>query len=184
MIYTFMADGCEEVEALAVVDLLRRADLEVELVSIHNREITEGSHGIGIRNDAMLKDIFVDASDVLFLPGGGIGTKNLKACEELGRLLLSHHGKGGRIAAICAAPSVLGVLGILEGKRATCYPGFEDQLKGAVCTADPVVTDGTVTTSRGMGTSILLGLELVKLLRDEQTSAELAEKIMLPAQTA
>ena len=79
----------------------------------------------------MLKDIFVDAADTLFLPGGGVGTKNLKACEELSKLLVSHNAKGGRIAAICAAPSALGILGILEGKNATCYPGFEDQLKGA-----------------------------------------------------
>lgn len=179
MIYAFMADGCEEVEALAVVDLLRRADLEVELVSIHNKEMTEGSHGIGIRNDVMLKDIFVEAADTLFLPGGGRGTKNLKGCEELSRLLISHNSRGGRIAAICAAPSALGVLGILEGKRATCYPGFEGELKGAEFVAEPVVTDGMITTSRGMGTSILLGLELVKLLKGEETAKELAGRIML-----
>ena len=150
MVYAFMADGCEEVEALAVIDLLRRAGEEVELVSIHNKDMTQGSHGIGIKNDVMLKDIFVDAADTLFLPGGG------------------------------AAPSALGILGILEGKNATCYPGFEDQLKGAKFKAVPVVTDGNITTSRGMGTSILLGLELVKLLKDEETSKKLAEAIMMP----
>lgn len=180
MIYAFMADGCEEVEALAVIDLLRRADLEVELVSIHNKEMTEGSHGIGIRNDVMLKDIFVEETDTLFLPGGGVGTQNLKACSVLSELLVKHCERGGRLAAICAAPSVLGVLGLLEGKRATCYPGFEEQLKGAEFTAQPVVTDGMITTSRGMGTSILLGLELVKLLRDEKTAENLAAAIMLP----
>ena len=109
MVYAFMADGCEEVEALAVIDLLRRAGEEVELVSIHNKDMTQGSHGIGIKNDVMLKDIFVDAADTLFLPGGGVGTKNLKACEELSKLLVSHNAKGGRIAAICAAPSALGI---------------------------------------------------------------------------
>ena len=165
MVYAFMADGCEEVEALAVIDLLRRAGEEVELVSIHNKDMTQGSHGIGIKNDVMLKDIFVDAADTLFLPGGGVGTKNLKACEELSKLLVSHNAKGGRIAAICAAPSAL---------------GFEDQLKGAKFKAVPVVTDGNITTSRGMGTSILLGLELVKLLKDEETSKKLAEAIMMP----
>ena len=172
MVYAFMADGCEEVEALAVIDLLRRAGEEVELVSIHNKDMTQGSHGIGIKNDVMLKDIFVDAADTLFLPGGGVGTKNLKACEELSKLLVSHNAKGGR--------SALGILGILEGKNATCYPGFEDQLKGAKFKAVPVVTDGNITTSRGMGTSILLGLELVKLLKDEETSKKLAEAIMMP----
>ena len=93
MVYAFMADGCEEVEALAVIDLLRRAGEEVELVSIHNKDMTQGSHGIGIKNDVMLKDIFVDAADTLFLPGGGVGTKNLKACEELSKLLVSHKGR-------------------------------------------------------------------------------------------
>ena len=88
MVYAFMADGCEEVEALAVIDLLRRAGEEVELVSIHNKDMTQGSHGIGIKNDVMLKDIFVDAADTLFLPGGGVGTKNLKACEELSKDVL------------------------------------------------------------------------------------------------
>ena len=187
MVYAFMADGCEEVEALAVIDLLRRAGEEVELVSIHNKDMTQGSHGIGIKNDVMLKDIFVDAADTLFLPGGGVGTKNLKACEELSKLgasdmvnkvIKKFAGEGKIVAAICAAPSALGILGILEGKNATCYPGFEDQLKGAKFKAVPVVTDGNITTSRGMGTSILLGLELVKLLKDEETSKKLA--IMMP----
>lgn len=82
MVYAFMADGCEEVEALAVIDLLRRAGEEVELVSIHNKDMTQGSHGIGIKNDVMLKDIFVDAADTLFLPGGGVGTKNLKRAKS------------------------------------------------------------------------------------------------------
>lgn len=95
MVYAFMADGCEEVEALAVIDLLRRAGEEVELVSIHNKDMTQGSHGIGIKNDVMLKDIFVDAADTLFLPGwADVGTKNLKECEELSKLLVSHNSKG------------------------------------------------------------------------------------------
>ena len=102
----------------------------------------------------MLKDIFVDAADTLFLPGGGVGTKNLKACEELSKLLVSHNAKGGRIAAICAAPSALGILGILEGKNATCYPGFEDQLKGAKFKAVPVVTDGIKLKGKVCGSRI------------------------------
>ena len=178
MVYAFMADGCEEVEALAVIDLLRRAGEEVELVSIHNKDMTQGSHGIGIKNDVMLKDIFVDAADTLFLPGGGVGTKNLKACEELSKLLVSHNAKGGRIAAICAAPSALGILGILEGKNATCYPGFEDQLKGAKFNAVPVVTDGNITTSRGVGTAIPFALELIRQLFGNEKASEIAESIV------
>ncbi len=180
MIYAFMADGCEEIEALAVVDLLRRADLDVKMVSIHNKEITEGSHGIGIRNDMMLDDIMVDADDVLFLPGGGLGTVNMKACEAVCTLLKRHFAAGGRIAAICAAPSVLGVLGLLKGKHATCYPGFESQLEGAVFCTEPVVTDGMITTSRGMGTSINLGLELIAILLGKEKADQIAASIMLP----
>ncbi|MBQ8639163.1 MAG: DJ-1/PfpI family protein [Lachnospiraceae bacterium] len=180
MIYTFMADGCEEIEALAVVDLLRRAGLETVMVSIHEKEYTTGAHDIVIRNDTMLSAIAPTADDLLFLPGGGVGTKNLKACEKLSEMLKTHAAAGGRLAAICAAPSALGVLGLLEGKRATSYPGFEDQLKGAVYCTDPVVTDGSITTSRGMGTAILLGLELVSLLKDEETAKKLGSAIMMP----
>ena len=178
MVYAFMADGCEEVEALAVIDLLRRAGEEVELVSIHNKDMTQGSHGIGIKNDVMLKDIFVDAADTLFLPGGGVGTKNLKACEELSKLLVSHNAKGGRIAAICAAPSVLGNLGILKGKKACCYPGFEEHLTGAQVVFDQVAQDGNVTTSRGMGTAIPFALSLVSQLVSEEKAQELAQSII------
>ena len=169
MVYAFMADGCEEVEALAVIDLLRRAGEEVELVSIHNKDMTQGSHGIGIKNDVMLKDIFVDAADTLFLPGGGVGTKNLKACEELSKLLVSHNAKGGRIAAICAAPSVLGQAGILNGKKAACHPGFEEKLTGAEVFFSPVVCDGNVITSRGMGTAVPFGLAVARYFTDDAT---------------
>ena len=180
MVFAFLADGCEEIEALAVVDLLRRADVEVEMVSVTGREMIEGSHRIGIRSDVKLEDIFVDTTDMLFLPGGGVGTKNLKECAPLAKLLVSHHEKGGRIAAICAAPSVLGGLGILEGKKAVCYPGFEGELKGAEVLEEPVVTDGTVTTGRGMGTSILMGLELIRVLKGEEEADAMAKRIVLP----
>ena len=179
-IYAMMADGCEEVEALAVVDLLRRAKLNTELVSIHDREMTEGAHGIGIRNDRKLSEIFVDQEDVIFLPGGVPGTPNMKASEAVCSLLKSHAAKNGRIAAICAAPTVLGMLGILEGRRATCYGGLEEQLTGAQVCGDAVVTDGNITTSRGMATAILLGLELIRILVDEETSAKLGASIMMP----
>lgn len=182
MVYAFMADGCEEVEALAVVDLLRRAGVETRMVSVHSRAYTHGSHGIVIGNDMMLEDVHPTAEDTLFLPGGGMGTQNLKACEPLKQMLLSHAAAGGRIAAICAAPSVLGSIGLLRGKKAVCYPGFESQLEGAQCGTEPVVTDGLITTSRGMGTAVLLGLELVGLLVGKEVERELAAGIMLPEQ--
>ena len=117
-------------------------------------------------------------ADLLFLPGGMPGSLHLKAHEGLADLIRKADKEGKLLAAICAAPSALGILGILEGKNATCYPGFEDQLKGAKFKAVPVVTDGNITTSRGMGTSILLGLELVKLLKDEETAKSLANSIV------
>ena len=100
------------------------------------------------------------------MPGGGVGTKNLKACEELSKLLVSHNAKGGRIAAICAAPSVLGAAGLLEGRHATCHPGFEEKLTGAITSEDAVVVDGNIITSRGMGTAIDFGLAIVDCLTD------------------
>ena len=126
----------------------------------------------------MLKDIFVDAADTLFLPGGGVGTKNLKACEELSKLLVSHNAKGGRIAAICAAPTAFGAFGILKDKKATCYPGMEAGLHCAEVLYDSVVTDGKVITSRGMGTAIDFGLKLVEILTDQDTSEKLAAAIV------
>ena len=178
-VYTFLTDGFETVEALAVIDILRRAGIEVETVSITGNEQVCSAQNITVKADTLFKAQPVCKEDVLFLPGGP-GHKQYNECKPLLKLLEKHHAEGGRIAAICAAPSALGILGILEGKNATCYPGFEDQLKGAKFKAVPVVTDGNITTSRGMGTSILLGLELVKLLKDEETSKKLAEAIMMP----
>ena len=178
-VYTFLTDGFETVEALAVIDILRRAGIEVETVSITGNEQVCSAQNITVTADTLFKAQPVRKEDVLFLPGGP-GHKQYNECKPLLKLLEKHHAEGGRIAAICAAPSALGILGILEGKNATCYPGFEDQLKGAKFKAVPVVTDGNITTSRGMGTSILLGLELVKLLKDEETSNKLAEAIMMP----
>ena len=174
----YLADGFEEVEGLTVVDLLRRAGIETDMVSIMGRKEIVGARKIPVLADKLFEE--QDDPDVIVLPGGMPGTLHLKAHEGLAHLIRKADKEGKLLAAICAAPSALGILGILEGKNATCYPGFEDQLKGAKFKAVPVVTDGNITTSRGMGTSILLGLELVKLLKDEETSKKLAEAIMMP----
>ena len=174
----YLADGFEEVEGLTVVDLLRRAGIEIDMVSIMGRKEITGARKIPVLADKLFEE--QDDPDVIVLPGGMPGTLHLKAHEGLADLIRKADKEGKLLAAICAAPSALGILGILEGKNATCYPGFEDQLKGAKFKAVPVVTDGNITTSRGMGTSILLGLELVKLLKDEETSKKLAEAIMMP----
>ena len=172
-VYAFMANGLEEIECLAVVDILRRAGIECETVSITaEREVT-GSHGISVITDRCWEEIAIGEGDVLFLPGGMPGTKYLGGFAPLCDVLKKHAAVGGRMAAICAAPSVLGDLGLLVGKKATCYPGFEERLLGAVYVSDGVVTDGNVTTARGMGFAIDLGLELVKLLSGEEQARNL-----------
>ena len=160
----FLAPGLEEVECLAVVDVLRRAGVCVDLVSISEDRCVTGSHGICIVADTLLGETDFEDTDCLFLPGGMPGTENLYACGPVCALLRRFAAEGKRIAAICAAPSVPGRLGLLEGRRATCYPGREAQLQGAEATGEGVVTDGPFTTARGLGFAIDLGLELAALL--------------------
>ena len=176
-VYAFLADGLEEIECLAVVDILRRAGIQCETVSITGDDWITGSHDIRIITDKLWKEIEIGEEDVLFLPGGMPGTRNLGEFEPLCEALKKKHAQGGRIAAICAAPSVLGDLGLLQGKKATCYPGFEDRLTGATHVPDGVVTDGNITTARGMGFAIDLGLELVKLLKSEEDAKSLKAAI-------
>ena len=129
-VFAFLADGLEEVECLAVVDVLRRAGAEVTLVSVTgSREIT-GSHHIHFQADALFDETAAEEADVLFLPGGMPGTNTLKAHEGLKNAICKANKQGRRIAAICAAPSILGEMGLLKGRTATCYPGFEDKLEG------------------------------------------------------
>lgn len=174
---TFLAEGYEEVEALAVVDVLRRAGIEVKIVSVTGEYPVLSSRGVTVKADVLFDDMDYSDVDVLFMPGGLPGADNLYNYEPLRKLIDKFNDEGKRLAAVCAAPGIYGQMGILAGKRATCYPGFEERLHGAVCVKDRVVTDGNITTSRGMGTSVELGLELVKLLIDENTSVELAKKI-------
>ena len=177
-VFAFLADGFEEVEALAVIDLLKRAKIDTVMVSIMDTLTVTGAHKIQVIADKLYSEIDYKEADLLFLPGGGTGTKNLKAHKELADALLDFAADDTkRIAAICAAPSVLGSLGILKGKKATCYPGFEDQLLGAKVVTDGVVTDGRITTAKGMGVSIELGLELIKLLIDKETADTIKEQI-------
>ena len=176
--YVFLADGFEEIEALTVVDLLRRDNIPVETVSIDNKEYVDGSHKIRVKADCKLSDVNPANACLLVLPGGMPGTENLYNNETLQKMLLDFHATNRRIAAICAAPSILGRLGILKGKKAVCYPGREEQLEGATVLKEEVVTDGNITTSRGMGTAIAFGLELVKLLDCETEAGALKNKII------
>lgn len=177
-VYVFLADGFEEIEGLTVVDLLRRAKQEVCMVSIMGRLEINGSHGIRVQADALYEDTSFSKEDMLVLPGGLKGTQNLAAYEPLAGLLKEHNSADGRIAAICAAPSVLGGLGLLNGKEAVCYPGFEEKLTGAKCGMKKAVTDGNITTSRGLGTAIPFALELISLLCGEQEASDIKKSIV------
>lgn len=179
-IYVFLADGCEEIEALTPVDIFRRAGEDVVTVSIMGRKEVTGSHKITIQADTRIEDGTFEDGDLLFLPGGMPGTLNLRANEYLKELILSYHRAGKRLAAICAAPSILGGLGVLEGKQAVCFPGFEDQLKGAEVLQVPAVTSGNVTTGRGMGAAIDFALEVLKQLQGPDAARQMADKIVYP----
>lgn len=174
----FLADGFEEVEAIAVIDLLRRAKMEVTTVSIMGRNNVMGSHNIEVKADALFDEPDYDKYDMLFLPGGGVGTKNLKASRELADLINRFNDNKKYLAAICAAPTVYGEMGLLKGKKATCYPGCEDGLIGADWATDKVVRDGNFITSRGAGTAIDLGLYLVSVFNGDEAAKDLAEKIV------
>lgn len=174
----FLADGFEEIEGLTVVDILRRAGVDIQTVSITEDRMVTGSHKIPVQADVCLKDAVFDETEMLVLPGGMPGTLHLGACRELTDLLVRFHGEGKKVAAICAAPSVLGDLGILKGKKAACYPGFEDRLAGAEVVYDKTVVDGNVTTSRGMGTAIPFALALTEQLVSGDKAEEIKKGII------
>ncbi|MBQ0059563.1 MAG: DJ-1/PfpI family protein [Lachnospiraceae bacterium] len=180
--YLFIANGSEEVEALTVVDLLRRADVDVNIVSIEESAAIEGSNGIRITADSLFADNDYADADLVVLPGGLPGTLHLKGHEALGELLKAKAADDKTIvSAICAAPTVLGYHGILADKKATCYPGCEGDLNAAQALTDKVVKDGQVITSRGIGTAIPFALALIKELVDEAKSAEIAAGIVFTA---
>lgn len=176
--YVFLADGFEEIEGLTVVDILRRAGVDTQTVSIMGRKEITGSHHIALQADQVFEETSFEDGTLFVLPGGMPGTKHLGAHEGLTALLKKAAAEGRRVAAICAAPSVLGDLGLLEGKHAACYPGFEDRLRGAQVEFTPVVTDGNITTSRGMGTAIPFALSLTAQLTNEEKAEELAKGII------
>ena len=175
MIYLLLADGFEEVEALTPLGLLRRAGKEVLTVSITEDRAVKGAHGITVLADLTKNELSVPCDEMLILPGGMPGTKNLDASPLTDRLIGEVLANGGHLAAICAAPLILGKRGLLNEKRATCYPGFEDALLGATVLDEAVVTDGTITTATGAGVAVLFGGALVRVLCGEEVAKALLE---------
>lgn len=174
----FFADGLEEIEGLTVVDLFRRVDISIHIVSINSTYKISGAHGIEIKADTLFEEEDFSETTIFILPGGMPGTKNLGEFEPLCNLLKEVNAQGKLIAAICAAPFVLGTLNLLEGKAATCYPGFEKMLSGAYYKEEKVVADGNAVTSRGMGTAIEFAGKMIEILRDKETADTLLKSII------
>ena len=163
-VYLFLADGFETVEALAPVDVMRRAGIEVVTVSIMKRPEVVSAQNVKIVADELFENVSLGDAAALVLPGGGVGTDNLSAHGQLHAALVDAHSKGLLVAAICAAPMVLGRIGILKGRKATCYPGCEGDLFGAEYTATPVQEDGNIITGCGPGVSFDFGFAIVERL--------------------
>ena len=175
MVNVLFAEGFEEIEALTVVDLLRRADIEVNIVSADNKDYISGGHGITVKADVKLSDAL--NCDMVVLPGGIPGVPNLLNNPNVVTYLKSHYDDEKYIAAICAAPSILGELSMLSGKKATCYPSFSDKLNGGCYTDDNVTIDGKFITSKAMGTAIDFALKIIETLKDEITADKVASSI-------
>lgn len=177
----FMVDGCEEIEGLTVVDIVRRAKMEIVMISITGKREVTSSHQVTFLTDALAAEVDYDTLDGIVLPGGMPGTLNLQADETVNKVIRQFAAEGKLVCAICAAPSVLGAAGILEGKWATCHPGFEEKLTGAKVEEKEVVVDGNVITSRGMGTAIPFALEIVRYFADDETVEQVRKGLVYRA---
>ena len=175
----FLANGFEEIEALATVDILRRARIPVETISISDEKTVTGAHDVPVIADKTYQEADFSDVEVLILPGGMPGAKNLNEHEGLKQLIIQFNKEEKQIAAICAAPMVLGGLGLLKNKRATCYPGFEAELTGAKTTGESVVVDGNITTGRGPGLVFEFALRLVEQIAGLKTRQEVQNGLLL-----
>ena len=177
MIYMFLAPGFEEIEALMPLDLMRRAGLDVTTVGVGGLDVT-GSHGITVKADITDSEFNDNSPECVILPGGMPGTKNLDASAVVHAALDSALENNALICAICAAPMILGKRGILRGKNATCFPGFEGELEGATISDCRVVRDGNVITAAGMGVALEFGLELVAALKGKAVAEDLRRAVL------
>ena len=174
----FLADGFEEIEALTVVDLLRRAKIYVDTVSISDDYMVHGSHGIAVQTEDLFEEIDFDDFDMIVLPGGMPGTENLKGHSGVRKVVEDFAENGKYVAAICAAPTILSELGLLKGKRATCYPSVEEEIQGALLTEAPVMADGNIITGQAAGEASDFALKLVEVLAGSKKAQEVAEAIV------
>ena len=179
MVYCFLADGFEEVEAIAPIDMLRRAGVEVKTVGVTG-DVIDGRHGIKVIPDVDIKDITLDDSlEAVILPGGLPGATNLEESDGVQKAIDFADEKGKYICAICAAPQILGHKGLLDGKKAIAYPGFESELKGATISEEYVVLDGNIITAKGAGVATQFGLKIVSVLKSEELAEEIGKAIQM-----
>lgn len=180
MICIFIAEGFEETEAVTPVDILRRARHDVKMVGVGGKRITS-SHGITVECDMTEDELVLDENiEMIILPGGLKGVENLEASGTVARALDYCTEHDIFIGAICAAPRIIGDKGIADGKKAVCYRGFEDRLKGADVSYEPAVIDGKLITARGAGVSVDFALKLVEALDSKALADEIADKVMIP----
>ena len=180
-IFVFLAEGFEEIEALAPVDVLRRAGLSVQTVSIMKEQVVAGAHGIPVLADVMFDEVHTEDAEMILLPGGLPGATNLDAHEGLSEMILDFAKAEKPLAAICAAPLVFGNRGLLEGKKATCYPGFETYLQGAEYTAALVEKDGNFITGKGPGAALEFAFAIVEKYCGIDKVNELKRGMMIQA---
>ena len=176
MVYMFLADGFEEVEALAPLDILRRAGVEIATVGVTG-EYATGAHDIVVKADILLSDVVKENLDAVILPGGLGGTNNMDASDTVKAIVQYAADNEKLVCAICAAPSILGKMGLLEGKEATCYPGFEDTFKGGKYLKKSVVKYNNFITSDGMGSAYKFGFEITAALCGSETAKKIKEQI-------
>ena len=176
--YVFMADGFEEGECLVTADLMRRGGIDAVLVSVTGKYEVTGRSNVTVRADRLLRECDLTDADALVVPGGQPGVTNLKAHRGVSEALKAAEAQGKLICAVCAGPTVLGELGLLKGKKAACYPGCEDGLKGADVIYEEVVKDGNFITSRGLGTTIPFALKIVESLTDSENAGKVASGIV------
>ena len=176
-IAVFFAECYEEIEALTVVDLCRRAEIQTEMVSVTESLTVTGAHAIPVVMDKMLAEVDFESLDMIVLPGGWPGTPNLEKVDALMEKVKAFAEAGKFVAAICAAPSILGHMGILEGKTACSFPGFEEELSGANVSYNSCEVDGNIITARGMGCAIDFSVEIIRALLGSEKAEEIASKI-------
>ena|SRR5574344_224649 len=176
-VYAFLIDGFEPSEAIVPIDFMRRAKFEVVVVSLMGRKTVNGSQGITVEADTLFEDVdSFTSADLLFLPGGP-NTRNYLKYDKLKEVVMAHYHAGKKLAAICAAPMVFGNYGILEGEKATCYPGFESELKGATFVHQSVVVSGQFVTGAGAGAAIYFGFKLVEVLADHRVAELIRQSV-------